>query len=211
MDDGETWDSPNAREYFRHAATEPGALYGARAADLESFGPRAISFWDSFVLLVNNLTGPGMVALPFLFVHAGWAVPTLALLLIAGLSILSCLCLAEAISRIPGNSSFQLRVEWSNVFGYYFGSGIAGVVQALVLLCLTALNSAAIDAVGQVADGFLSELTGRSWGFQPGSSPLGPAMSWVSDTSGFSGLHSPIITAGYLYAMVLIVPLSWVR
>jgi len=167
-----------------------------------------MSFLGSFVLLVNNLTGPGMVVLPFLFVHAGWAVPTLILVLVAALSSLSGLCLAEAISSIPGNADFSLRIEWTNLYGYYFGATAARASQMLVVVCLTALNSASIDAVGQVADAFLTQLLGHSWAFQLRSSQLGPSWSIVSDGSGFNGVHGPVLSAGYLYSMAMIIPLS---
>jgi len=36
------------------------------------FGDKSIGFGGGFCLLLNNITGPGLVALPALYQHAGW-------------------------------------------------------------------------------------------------------------------------------------------
>ena len=62
-------------------------------------------------LLTNNVTGPGVAALPLVFVSAGWFP---ALLLLAVLSLTSAaasLLLCDAIRALPGNADLGRRVE----------------------------------------------------------------------------------------------------
>ena len=62
-------------------------------------------------LLTNNVTGPGVAALPLVFVSAGWFP---ALLLLAVLSLTSAaasLLLCDAIRARPGNADLGRRVE----------------------------------------------------------------------------------------------------
>lgn len=39
-------------------------------------GEKTITFFGSIVLTVNNVSGPGMLALPIVFQQAGWLMPT---------------------------------------------------------------------------------------------------------------------------------------
>lgn len=62
-------------------------------------------------LLTNNVTGPGVAALPLVFVSAGW-LPSLLLLAILSLaSGTASQLLCEAIRALPGNADFGRRVE----------------------------------------------------------------------------------------------------
>ena len=62
-------------------------------------------------LLSNNVTGPGIAALPLVFVTAGWF-PALLLLGVLSLTAgAAALLLCDAICALPGNANYGRRVE----------------------------------------------------------------------------------------------------
>ena len=101
-------------------------------------GEKTIGSFGSIVLLINNVTGPGMLLLPVLFQQAGWLVPVGALVVVGGVSTLACCCLVEAVSRLPGNKGFERRAEFYNVFHFYFGDRVASFWCPFSLFCVTA-------------------------------------------------------------------------
>eukprot|EP00966_Prymnesium_polylepis_P142707 3294922-Prymnesium_polylepis.1 len=73
------------------------------------------------MLLVNNVTGPGVPQLPNLFVEAGWLLPVVCILAVWGMTTISASMYAEAMRHIPGNDHFRGRVEYSTIVNHYFG------------------------------------------------------------------------------------------
>ena len=62
-------------------------------------------------LLSNNVTGPGIAALPLVFATAGWF-PALLLLGVLTLTAgAAALLLCDAICALPGNANYGRRVE----------------------------------------------------------------------------------------------------
>ena len=84
-------------------------------------GAKTIGYWTGIMLLINNITGPGIPGLPNLFVEAGWLTPVLCTLMVWVMTTISAAMFAEAIACIPGNEGFKGRAEYSTVVGYYFG------------------------------------------------------------------------------------------
>ena len=77
---------------------------------------RAEAAWGAtlaggLALLTNNVTGPGVAALPLVFVSAGWlpSLLLLAILLLASGTASQLLC--DAIRALPGNADYGRRVE----------------------------------------------------------------------------------------------------
>ena len=73
-----------------------------------NFGQKDIAMFSGVVLLINNITGPGIPGLPNMFAEAGWLIPTLVLLAVWGMTSLSSCMFAEAMANIPGNDKFQV-------------------------------------------------------------------------------------------------------
>ena len=63
------------------AGARPGATPNAGGStflsDLQNsgFGGKDITFWAGVMLMVNNITGPGIPQLPNLLVESGWLLP----------------------------------------------------------------------------------------------------------------------------------------
>ncbi len=95
--------------------TERDALLPAKAttdvaASAEGVGGKTVRTAWGTMLLLNNLTGPGLPLLPLMIQQAGYVVPVLALVAVAVLSAVSATMLTEAMKYVPGNdSSFNGR------------------------------------------------------------------------------------------------------
>ena len=101
-----------------------------------------LGVWDSFALLTNNMTGPGMMGLPLLFQQAGIIPSVLAIVFISTCSALCGTMLSETLSLIPGNSKFERKIEYTGAFemfigGRWFRQVIAIEVQEIVEVTLS--------------------------------------------------------------------------
>jgi len=109
---------------------------------------KTIGPFSSFCFLVNNITGAGMVLLSPVFQQSGMLTSSIVLLFMLIASALCSTFLAEAMSRVPNNESFNLKMELTNLAKYYFGH--KGFVITLVLFALS-LQSALVAAIVESA------------------------------------------------------------
>ena len=82
---------------------------------------QVIGVWGSWVLNVNNIMGPALVAIPLAYQMSGWLVPTTILFVVFLLSSFSATMLCEAIQKIPGNYDFGMRMEFATTVRHYWG------------------------------------------------------------------------------------------
>lgn len=113
-------------------------------------GAKSIGFWSGVLLLINNITGPGVPVLPNLFVEAGWLIPMACTIGVWLITTLSAAMFAEAMRCIPGNEHFRGRVEYSTVVAYYFGRRWYAVAQFGLNGALQALNVISVIQSAQV-------------------------------------------------------------
>lgn len=78
-------------------------------------GGKDIALAAGVILLINNITGPGVPQLPNLFVESGWLLPMLCTLGVWFISTLSAAMYSEAMRNIPGNEDFCGRAEYSTI------------------------------------------------------------------------------------------------
>ncbi len=122
----------------------------SRSYSSSSLGEKSITFSGSVVLTINNISGAGMLTLPMVFQQSGWVIPTLVFVVICVSSSLAATFLSDAMARIPGNSQFDLRVEFACIFGEFFGPSSKRVAQAMLMVCLYSQIVAGIVASAQV-------------------------------------------------------------
>jgi amino acid permease len=84
-------------------------------------GAKTIGLIGGVALLINNITGSAMVLFPSLYQAAGWFVVSLALGGVAFLSYLCSIMIIEAMAAMPGNHTFNKRVEYTTLSYYYLG------------------------------------------------------------------------------------------
>jgi len=119
----------------------------------------------SISICVNSLTGPAMVNLPASYQRAGLIPTTACLLFACVLSALSSLHMADVISKIPGNESFQRAIGFSQSFQIFWGRKWFLFTQVAFFCCIQCLNISSMVDTAQVLDNILGyALNGGSLG-----------------------------------------------
>jgi hypothetical protein len=179
---------------------------------------KSIGEWGSFVLLANNIAGPGLMTLPIVFQQAG-IVPTVSCI------IAMCVCssfsgalLSEVIQRLPGNSRYDLNIEYSALFDLIMGSTAYYIAESFFIVACMVQACTGLVETAQSLDSFLaSYLLGETYGVQ-----LWPTLefrTWVPpdpslhddrevDSVPFDDAGPLIVTAGYLLVSLLFFPLG---
>ena len=173
------------------------------------FGAKTIGFFGGFALLVNNMTGPGMTAIPPIFQQAGWVVPVLCFAVVAVVATLSSTMLCQAMATLPGNHQFEDRVELTTLAKRVFGTWGFRITIAMFVLSLQSVNVASIVESAQTMDLTIIRIFGKSCalefypdfdfichkGFGTGVSPFG-ADVWV-------------LSVGFVVILLMAVPLGY--
>jgi len=182
----------------------------------EGFGEKGISMAAGIILLINNITGPGVPGLANLFAEAGWLPPMVCILLCWAITTLSSSMYAEAMANIPGNENFQGRIEFSTIIEYYFGRswfiaamiGLVGSLMALVIISV-------VQSV-QVMDNLLSTIFGHTCGmnitpFQNvWTNATGAAFDVAASTEFFACIDTNDIAVGNPWGCHIVLTLGFI-
>lgn len=187
----------------------------------ESFGmeqpEKSIGPFQSFVLITNNIAGPGLMGLPLLYKQAGIIPVTASIILICICSSFTGTLLSETIARIPNNANFSLNLEYSSVFDIIMGKRWYYIAEIFFLLaCMVQVITGLVETA-QSLDGFIdSYLMGETYALS--LYPRLEFISWSSSgcvvtasedcTTPFGGddEHNFIVTFGYAITTVLFMP-----
>lgn len=174
----------------------------------------------SVAIAVNSLTGPAMLTLPATFARSGLIPTIFVLVFVCILSALCSLHTANIISKVPGNKNFSMEVEFSEVFGIFWGKSWFVVSQVLFFGCVTCLNISSIVDTAQVIDTFLSHWMpfGGTAAVAFGDEGIDLVL-WdysvcsveelqAGDCTPFAGDDRLLFTAGKLVVTALFLPLS---
>lgn len=121
-------------------------------------GAKSIGLLGSFALTVNNISGPGMLDFPAIFQKAGYIPCLLCLFFVCLISSICATLLCDTMARIPGNESFDKRVEFSDIFRHFLGRRWFVITQLAFFLCLLSQNVAAIVSTAQVLDSLVATM-----------------------------------------------------
>ena len=105
-----------------------------------------------------------MVLFPGLYQASGWLLVSLALLAICLLSYLCSVMIIEAMAFMPGNHSFDKRVEYTSLAYYYLGRTGYGITQLFFQFSLAFNNISSIIQSVQVMDFAIAAIAGKSCG-----------------------------------------------
>jgi Transmembrane amino acid transporter protein len=140
-----------------------------------SIAAKSIGMLGSMAIAVNSLAGPAVLQLPATYQEAGIIPTTIALVVVGLLSSFCSLHMANVVSKVPGNRSFdkevsqihdfltcgiqcthslEPKVEFSEPFRVFWGRRAFVVTQILFFLCTVCLNIAAIVDTAEVVDTF---------------------------------------------------------
>lgn len=89
--------------------------------DIPSYGEKTIGQWGSFIYIVNQIFGAGILALPFVIQVSGWLPSLFANLLVCIVAMFGALMILRCMTMIPGNKhrrdiSIVIKHRSLNVF-----------------------------------------------------------------------------------------------
>eukprot|EP00746_Dinoflagellata_sp_MGD_P076324 gnl/MRDRNA2_/MRDRNA2_30737_c0_seq1.p1 gnl/MRDRNA2_/MRDRNA2_30737_c0~~gnl/MRDRNA2_/MRDRNA2_30737_c0_seq1.p1 ORF type:complete len:521 (-),score=65.24 gnl/MRDRNA2_/MRDRNA2_30737_c0_seq1:100-1662(-) len=177
-----------------------------------NFGTKSIGYLAGCILLINNITGPGIPALPNLFAEAGWLFPMLCILAIWVMTATSASMYCEAMRKIPGNEHFKDRIEYSSIMRYYFSNRGYAAAQLGLNGALQALNIISVAQSARVMDNAISAIFGKTCALNLtpyenfGSRDFLSCVD-INDTSNGNewGCHL-VVTAGFALAAMIAIP-----
>lgn len=185
-----------------------------------------LGVWDSFALVTNNTTGPGMMGLPLLFHNAGIIPTSAAIILIGCCSGLCGTMLAETLSLIPGNAAFDKQIEFSAAFRLIIGGRWYYLSEVLMMImCMVQAISGLVETAQSLDSFFASFLFTHTYAVS--FSPLPALVSWSAAHCGveadvtagadqgagtectpFAGEEGVVLTLGYLLMTLLLFPIG---
>ena len=179
---------------------------------------QTIGCWGSFVLLANNIAGPGLVTLPVVFQKAG-IIPTVTCIMVMCIcSSFSGALMSEVIQRLPGNANYVLNVEYSALFDIIMGPTAYYIAESFFIAACMVQACTGLVETAQSLDSFLaSYLVGQTAGLQVW--PSLELRTWLPpDVESLKKLHKDpvpfddagplVITAGYVLVVLLFFPLG---
>eukprot|EP00466_Bigelowiella_natans_P002565 jgi/Bigna1/84136/fgenesh1_pg.124_\ len=160
----------------------------------DGLGSKTIGKLGSYVLLINNITGPGLVVLPLAFQQV------------------TCCMIAESMTCIPGNEHFQGRVEFTYLAKRFLSRKAFLAVLFLFILSLVTTNISSIVESGQVLDkALLAAGAACALELYPD-----PKFLCITDDNSDSGSDSVfgdkyVISVGFLAILVISIPLGYLN
>ena len=171
----------------------------------------SIGTFGSVSLLLNNMTGGGLVLFPALYQQAGWLICTAVLLVVLFLTIICGLMTIETMALLPGNSKFQRRVEYTTVGKELLNHKSYLVLQLLYQLSLAGANMAMIIQSVQVVDFIAVAAAGRSCAL-PAIAPVFRFYCPDPVSNGNTPFTDTILVSlGWYVLAVCVIPLSMVN
>jgi len=171
-------------------------------------GGKDISFGGGLALLVNSITGPGLVTIPVVFQQAGWFTPVVTMIIIMIISSLSATLLCETMALIPGNERFQGRIEFTSLSKYLFPRWGFYLTMLLLVLSLMAVLISSVIISAQTMDLAVLAIFKKTWALE-----FAPHPGWVEVTAAGNNV-SPfgdrfVISLGYVIVLAITVPLGY--
>jgi amino acid permease len=197
-------------------------------------GVALIGGFGSYALVVNNISGPGMLDFPQAFQAAGWLPCVLCILGVAAVSAAVACALTDAHASLrkekathATNPTSRTRagrwrarswkevqsdsVEFSEMFGAAYGGAIFRGTQLLYFLNLFSQNVAAIVTTAQATDSMIAALFGYSYALNVPHFTIETWEGCKREGCVPFRLAAPglLLTAGYAFCFVTLGPLGF--
>ncbi|KAJ1453515.1 hypothetical protein M885DRAFT_443632 [Pelagophyceae sp. CCMP2097] len=171
---------------------------------------KTIGYFGSMALIINNVSGPGMLDFPAAFQSAGWVPCVFTICCIAatsaGVGTLVCDTVAKLWHEEPTS-----RVEFSSIFERTLGKKWAATTQILFFLNLFSQNVAAIIDTAQATDQFVATVFGRTCAIKFEADGV-HVDYWASknlERAESDAGATPTLTLGYLICLFTLAPLGF--
>jgi amino acid permease len=131
-----------------------------------SLGTKRIGIMASFMFVINQIFGPGALAIPIVYQQAG-VIPTIAIMTVfMCVSSFASTMLVDAMARVPGNHAFDERMEFSPLVKHYFGRVAHFLFQILLYFTLQSLTVTSINVCAESMDSLFVFVIGKSAAFE---------------------------------------------
>eukprot|EP01059_Diplonema_ambulator_P011845 TRINITY_DN21908_c1_g1_i1.p1 TRINITY_DN21908_c1_g1~~TRINITY_DN21908_c1_g1_i1.p1 ORF type:complete len:484 (+),score=46.16 TRINITY_DN21908_c1_g1_i1:58-1509(+) len=172
-----------------------------------------IGWFSSFMLIVNNITGPGLVVMPLVFAQGGWVLAVASLGVCMAVSFGCGLMLLEAVRSVPGNKGFSGAVEIGELIEGGVSRRWAWVLTAILIASFHMNLIASILEASQTLDAMLTQYFPN----QSCALEIHPAQRFTCHPTHNSTEAHPtdspygdsyVISLGYILIMATTIPLS---
>ncbi|KAM9956907.1 hypothetical protein ACTFIR_003642 [Dictyostelium discoideum] len=201
-------DEPYMESDDPNSPKEPLLHHSLKKERGHSLGEKTIGQWASFIFIVNQIYGPGVLSIPKVFQQSGWILTTFSLTFFLIMSCLASTLLCESLSMIPGNRFFDKHIEYSVAIKYFFGKKVYFIFQILNNLCIQAYNIASIAICAQSLDQFFLFAFKKTFALT-----LSPHFEFIS-TSNVDALYNSniiCISLGYLIICAISIPTGFMN
>ena len=171
-----------------------------------SLAAKSLNFGYSFIFIINQIYGPGVLAIPIVFQQSGLVLTALFLVVFCVVSSLSSTLLCQSIALIPGNARYDRRFEFSSCIRYYWPRSLHRLSSVMLNTTIQCYNLASIVICAQSIDQALIELFGRTFALTLYPTPAFTAINQQSFDALTNGSFSLSITLGYLLVVLLFMP-----
>lgn len=179
----------------------------------DTLGTKSLNTFYSIVFIINQIYGPGVLAIPIVFQQGGWLLTSIVLGLFLILSCFSSTLLCEALSLIPGNRHFDKHIEFTVAVKHYFGHRWYMLFQLLMNLCMQSYNIASIIICARSLDQFMMYIAHKTYALE-----LIPNPHWIVCTQAqdpnlvaLYGSSSICISLGYILVTVFCLPAGFLN
>eukprot|EP01104_Vermistella_antarctica_P020277 TRINITY_DN8619_c0_g1_i1.p1 TRINITY_DN8619_c0_g1~~TRINITY_DN8619_c0_g1_i1.p1 ORF type:complete len:638 (-),score=100.18 TRINITY_DN8619_c0_g1_i1:47-1894(-) len=169
-----------------------------------NLGKKTIGLWSGCILNVNNLVGPGVLAIPYMYQTAGWLPTTAIMIATAIIASFAATYLAQAMTMVPGNFQYDKRKEYCTLVQYYFGHRYYMISQVFFNVTLTTMNIPQIIVTAQVMDQLFITIFNKSYALC--FYPFGIIDAVASKQVPFYGEGWLILSLGYIVSLILCMP-----
>lgn len=183
---------------------------------------KSLGWFSSFALIVNNISGPGMMSLPQIFFAAGYIPACACIALVCTTSALTGTLFSQAISTIPGNAKFSKNIGYATAFECLVHPKFAKLAENLFVVACMIQCSTGIVQASQSLDAFLASfLLGETYALQ--ISPEFKFIQWSEDGCKDTGVMNQdtlndcvpfyhdgplVISLGFVLVTALFLPLG---
>jgi amino acid permease len=164
---------------------------------------------DSFVYVLIQSYGYGVLAIPIVYQQVGLVPTTLFLVYFTLISTICPLLVAEAMALIPGNDKYQRRIEFVNLVEYYFGKKAYYVFQIMLAANLSSSNLASIRVSAQQVDSLLIFIFKKTFVVQ-----FYPSFAFIETNDAVKFYGDTIylaISLGYVLLVAVFLPLGFMN
>ncbi|SBS89238.1 amino acid transporter, putative [Plasmodium malariae] len=137
-----------------------------RLKEKKYFGNKTIGKKSSYIYLINQIFGSGIVSIPYIFKSSGWLPCLIANVGICLLTIFNTILFLRAMTMIPNNIHFNKRYEYISTVCYFLGKNniFFWCMQVCYYASILGSNIISIIIVSHAVDNIIINIFGYTVG-----------------------------------------------